>query len=332
MKTKIPAWAVASFLFVPWASALAQEGGEKIVYIKSNEVFTSVNGKIEQVTRDGKVKMLPVWSRDGSALAFVEGDREGKSLGDLVVINESGKILCQVRMRAVGEFAKAGGMRFIESLEWLDRNRIAVSGSANPSLTETQIANLLTHTTDDGYFDDGPGTDFSPDGQHFAYFSGSPHFTPGNNRQPVLNIDGIKVYPERESRVRFLSARSWSPDSGKLAVIVEDVATLQKNLVVWSKPVGIFVAPLPLSEDSVNDIFWDAGDVVVSSNAVSLRFALDKALEPRPAKATINWLQQARQELDRVHVTVTKQGGREVDIWCRSCSMANLPRKVSVDQ
>jgi WD40 repeat protein len=297
----------------------------KAVYINGSELFIlpSLDGQARQVTRDGTEKSLPVWSQDGSLIAFVEGADSDEILGDVVVISSDGNPLNRAKLRR----DSLDGMRFIESLEWINRDDIAISGSVNPSLTETVVLNLKTQAMQGGIFDDGPGADFSPDGSHVAYASGSPHFTPEGRRQPALNIDDKRVFPPQGTHVRFVSNRRWSPDSRQLAVVAEDFVTKRQSVVVWHNGQVITTA-LPLPPETKSEIFWKAGDLFIASGQEGLRVVTRTGTLKRvSSQNAAQLLPQALSERSRLNHLVEELAGRDWDFWCPACSLASLPRK-----
>lgn len=310
-------------------SGVLAQADVKLVFVKNKEIY--VGSPLEpdlqarQITSDGIAKALPAWSKDGSRIAFIKGGNGQQQLGNLVVLRSDGEVLKSVQIR--GEEDMAGGMRFVEALEWLGQERIAVSGSANPSLTETTIVDLAGGEGESGIFDDGPGADFSPDGKHFAYNTGSPHFTPESEREPALSVDHVSVFPKRGTRVRFVGARRWSPDSRKLAVIVEYPATERRSAVVWQIDGSIHETALP--EGDFEDLFWADGDLMVASGRELLRIVGQQAVESDLTQGSLTPLQQVRAERKRLLDMVSDHGGRDADFWCEGCVLTALPRKVS---
>jgi len=313
-------------------STLAQDADIRAVYVKGNEIYTSSgsSGEVRRITNDGARKSLPVWSKDGARIAFVESVDGVRALGYLVVIDNDGNVSNRIPFRS--EPDSAGGMRFIEHLEWLAGDRIAVSGSANPSLTETAIVDLATGSEQSGIFDDGPGADFSPDGRHFAYTSGAPHFTSEDHRRPALEVDYVRVFPNPRRHVKFVSPRRWSPDSSRVAVVAEDFTTKRQSVVVWSREGKVLETTLTLPAGSASDLFWSGGDVVVTSPRGNLRITTATgSVEAVSAGELLNPLQQARSERRRLLDIFLRDGDREADFWCQSCILTALPRRVQAD-
>jgi hypothetical protein len=216
-------------------------------------------------------------------------------------------------------------------LEWLNHDEIAVSGSVNPSLTETVVLNIKKRTYQGGIFDDGPGADFSPDGKHIAYTSGSPHFTPENRREPALNVDHERVFPKEGTRIRFVSDRRWSPDSSRLAVISEDFVTNRRSVVVWREDGSVSIIALGLPTKTKTDLFWNGGDLMITYDGGSLRIAPTTATLEKSFSKAINPLQQAQSERNRLREVVKNHASRDVDFWCQACPLNVLPRRVPTE-
>jgi WD40 repeat protein len=321
--TLLTAGVMAMTMTLP--NALAQ-GDVKVVYVKNNQIFVASrsNDPGRQVTETSAAKSLPVWSKDGSRIAFLEGADDDASLGRIVVIAGDGQVLQRLPLKST-----LGGMRFVEGLEWLAPNRLALSGSVNPSLTETAVLDLAAPAGQDNVFDDGPGADFSPDGQHFAYASGSPHFTPQSKREPALNVDHVRVYPERGVHVDFVSDRRWSPDGQRLAVVAEDFLTKRQSLVVWSRDGGISETALPLPEGSTPGLFWNASDVIIATGQGNLRITPGVRKAASAAPEALDPYQKARSERGRLREGVKRLGGEMADFWCSNCALAASPRRAT---
>lgn len=324
MRTKTLLTAACLLLAIP--SFALQEEDVRLVYVRNNEIFTLSPGsgsQPRQITSDGLEKSLPAWSKDGTRIAFIRygQDRVHSALGDLVVMSSEGEMMKSVPIR--GEEDMAGGMRFVEGLEWLDPGRVAVRGSANPSLTETAIVDLAGGEGETGIFDDGPGTDFSRDGKHFAYASGSPHFSPESEREPALYVDHQRIFPKPGTRVRFVGARRWSEDSRQLAVIVENLPTHRRSTLVWHLDGSLREIPLPAGD--FNNLYWVDGDLIVASDRESLRVQGNDALESAPAQ-TRDLLSQAQAERRRWLDLVSEHGGKDADLWCGKCILNSMPR------
>lgn len=100
-------------------------------------------------------------------------------MAKVVVIDRAGRTLSSFPVHPASPQVQEFGMKYAEGLGWLTNQRIVVTGSVNPSTTEYDVFNSVTGQRVDQFFDDGLGAAFSPNGQHYAHITGSPHFTPG---------------------------------------------------------------------------------------------------------------------------------------------------------
>jgi Tol biopolymer transport system component len=161
------------------SSAQSAPSGLKIAFVKSNEIFVMADGSLPlQVTHDGIPKYLPVWSKDGSKIAFNRDTDSKRALSELVVIDESGHQIDDVLVRPTDE-APPEGLKYVESMEWLSNSKIAISGTQNIDLVETVIINLKNGTEVLNILSNaGEEAVFSPDGSHVANKDGTPLFSP----------------------------------------------------------------------------------------------------------------------------------------------------------
>lgn len=302
----------------------------KVVFVKEGQIFYRADLETAdiQLTGDDSVKFLPVWSKDGQHIAFVEKG-EGGGLGTVVVIDERGRRLEEFALRRSG----GAGIRFVESLEWVSPRKLAVSGSANPSLTETRLMDLDNPDAEaESIFDDGPGAEFSPDGRHFAYTTGSPHFTPERLRAPALHIDFKRVFPEEGIRIRFLTERAWSPDSGALAVVAEDVSTEALSLVIWRTNTGLERRSLALPASEIQGLFWSSGEALVQTTNGLVRPAKDARMEALKSDEIVDETKRAADMRQSLLGRLEGNGRASVDFWCESCALSASRRKVTFTQ
>jgi hypothetical protein len=301
----------------------------KVVYVQGKELFVASGSgdHAHQITHDGAVKALPVWSKDGAKIAFLETpEASAEALGHLLVVGQSGELLHDLQLQSD---TPAGGMRFIEALEWLDANRVAISGSSNPSLTETAIVDLATGRQEFGIYDDGPGADFSPDGRHVALTSGAPHFTPAAEREPAVEIDYQRVYPPAGEHIEILSRRSWSPDSRQVAFLTQDFATRLQWMVVAQLDGSIDQRAVELPAGSFCTPMWTAGEPIAvcvnRSHTTSVApSGFDAARNAAPA------LLQSFGERRQLIAALAARGAREVDVWSAAGDLGSQARRVTI--
>ena len=79
---------------------------------------------------------LPVWSRDGTKIAYIENTNSAQALATLVIVDKFGQGLSRTAIKPLPNGEVRSGMRFVESVEWIGPEQVAVSGSVNPSTTE----------------------------------------------------------------------------------------------------------------------------------------------------------------------------------------------------
>jgi hypothetical protein len=318
------------------------------VVIKNNDIYLSVgSGPMMPLTHDGIPKDSPLFSKDGSRIAYAErADRAG-AIAVIIVIDRHGQELNRVYVhpqQGVGGQEASNdpaAMLNVEQMEWLNSSRIAVSGEVNPSSSENLIFDLPAHGLPKRFFDDG-SVDYSPDGAHFAFEGGMPHFAPVASWMPTLNVDDndVPVYAAStpNSHITFISAPAWSPDSRTLAVLVRDSQASPLKLVTWHAggavttallPATATAALLPAALDDKNQatVFYGNGGWVVTSKGGSWQLSTkgksflgiqgDAARDPSVAARAL----RIKLEL------ATKLPASHVDFWCQSCSLSKLPRR-----
>lgn len=328
--------------------AMAATGPVDTVVIKNNDIYLSVgSGPMMPLTHDGIPKDSPLFSKDGSRIAYAErADRAG-AIAMIIVIDRFGQELNRIYVHPQqpvrGQEASddPAAMLYVEQMEWLTNSRIAVSGEVNPSSSENLIFDLPPHGLPKRFFDDG-SVGYSPDGAHFAFEGGMPHFSPAANWTPTLNVDDntVPVYPAStsNSHITFISTPRWSPDSRSLAVLVRDAQSSSLKLVTWHAgsavttsllPTTATPALLPAALDSKNQatVFYGNGSWVVTSKGGSWQLSTDgksflgiqgdAARDPAvAAHALLTKLEQA-----------TNLPASHVDFWCKSCGLSTLPRR-----
>lgn len=314
------------------SSAQVVPSGMKIAFVKTGEIFVLENGsQPRQLTHDGVPKSLPVWSKDGSKIAFNRDVDAKRALSEVVVIDENGHPIEEVLVRPAAE-APPEGLRYVESMEWISSDKIAVGGTQNIGLVETVVMDLKSGAEAYNILSNaGEGAVFSPDGSHFAYKDGSPHFSPEESWRPTLNVDDKPVYPETGKHVTFLSAPHWSSASDTLAIIAEDYQTKTIDLVVWKSSGTVSRFRLGAAAHKAFDLFWGGTAIYAQSGGRAWRLQ-DDIVSEVPIESAINPIKQAELEVKRREAAIHSPGGRnDADFWCESCSLTVLPRKRSVN-
>jgi hypothetical protein len=275
---------------------------------------------------------MPLWSKDGSRIAFQRHVDAERALGELIVVDENGHQIDDVLVRPA-EKAPPEGLRYIESMEWLSNDRIAVSGTQNISLIETLIVDLKSGNEHHNIVGNaGEEAVFSPNGSHFAYKDGTPHFSPEKSKRPTLNVDDKPVFPNLGDRVTFLSKPQWSNASDQLAIVAEDYQNKKASLVIWHSSGVVSKIPLDFALDEPLDLFWNGTALYVKSTGRAWRVQ-DGAVSEISRESAVDPLDQARSEAKRWETMVQEAGGDiGSDAWCRSCPLTALPRRQSVNK
>ncbi len=344
-------------------SAGAIAAGDQIdtVIVTNNEIYLSVgSGPMVRINHDGIRKGYPRFSPDGSMIAFIEkSDRP--AAGMVVVINRQGRELDRVYVhpqQAVGaQEADPSliGMSYVEQMEWLNNSRIAVRGGINPSTSENLIYDLPPHGLPTQFTDDG-GVSYSPDGRHFAYENGMPHFTPVDEQMPTLNIDYKPVYPTSHTQVTFISALRWSPDSEALAVLVRDSHTGSLKLAIWHVGGAVTTALLPATGAALAllpdantgayhaDVYYANGGWIVKStgqggvgsmgqgemqstgHSGAWQLSADgQSFQPLHGEVPPDPMVAAQELRHQLVMHAHPVGTGSVDFWCKSCALSVLP-------
>jgi hypothetical protein len=293
-----------------------------------------------QLTRDGIPKALPVWSKDGSMVAFVEKTKPEEALARPVFLDSKGKTISDalVHPEQRADYADTG-MRFVESIEWLTDHKVAVYGSVNPSTSEYLIFDVHLGKSVYQFFNDGPRAAFAPDGLNVAWESGCPDFTPVERCNWALNVDGKSVFPQGGSDVAgFLAGPRWSGDSRFVAAIYEEAPTRSQKLVVWRSG-ELSTTPLPVNAGTEWSLAWIGTDLFVASNPPGTHQEM-RAWEFDPDARSLTQVSPApileRKEVidglkNQLESLVEAHGGREADFWCKNCPLSSLPRRSSVN-
>jgi Tol biopolymer transport system component len=198
----------------------AQGGGGQKIAFQSNrdgnnfEIYTmNVDGSdVRQLTTHTAVDVDPVWSPDGSRIAFVSG-RDGN--GEIYVMNADGSDLTRLTNHPAVD----------TSPEWSpDGQRIAFTSDRYVTQWGVRVTGIYIMNADGSNVTPTnypPSGDFepawSPDGQKIAFQSnrfGSPVYPTDDIW--VMNIDGSGI-ARLTNRDGFDGLAAWSPDGSQIA-------------------------------------------------------------------------------------------------------------------
>jgi hypothetical protein len=310
----------------------------KTLFVRNNELFTlGSDGSVVQITHDGIRKDRPLWSKDGSKIAYLQGIDKRRALAELIVIgagdwNKLSDILIRPTQDGVGE-----DMRFIESLEWLTPEHIAASGTINPSTEESLVIDINTGRELMNYYDDAGGVGYSPDGEHVAYVNGAPHFMPADESEPALNIDMQRVYPRPGVKVDFLSRALWTHNGAAVAIVVKDRVSQGVRLVTCGLDSTCTEVQIPeVPDERVFSLASSTDDEITIRSALNTwRFRIGTGQISQSVKPTSNssiqsdLSQQASTFVSHLREQIREYGGRSGDFWCANCILAELARKTA---
>lgn len=312
-------------LQVPGATTVSSP--VQAVFVKGGQLFVSQgDSTARQITYGEGAKRLPVWSPDGSKIAYLQDTNFKVALDDLIVIDRDGEIRSNILVRPAGKTHTAG-MQFVEGVQWITESRIALSGSINPSTVETIIMDLARGTEVDYIYDDLGGATFSPDGLHVAFVTGSPHFTPESFRRPALHIDENLIYPPQGKHIIFLTKPEWSENSSELAIVTKDYIGENSSVVIWKTTGRTLTVPVALDFRSHVTISWMAGTLFLKSNDSTAELRPEKEMFQETAPTEFPSNRRAGRTLFQTwKLKIEQSGGHAPDFWCASCPLQSLPR------
>lgn len=324
----------------------------RTVMVRNNEIYIeSGSSPAKRITNDGLRKSLPVWSKDGERIAFVEQADQHVALVTLVVVDQLGHVLSELPVKPTSPGEVASGMRYVEALEWLSESRIAVSGSVNPSTTEYNIFDVVSRKSVKEFFDDGHGAAFSPDGRNYVYVSGSPHFTPANDRAATLFLDDKPMFGGSSTQVDFVARPRWSHDGKSFAVLTSDQSGKYSIISATTQSTAASITSLPFTGENPDPYFWSNEDLYLTRKVIDehpakpmLGLRQNRPETWRLLNGTGSWEQidaaQAPEDLDAKARNVKSQlnkmhlvaDGKNYDYWCDKCVLTELPRRSSTSE
>jgi hypothetical protein len=336
-----------SFVVAHSVSVLAQSD-HRTVFVQNNQICLSdATNMVRCITSDNRTKYLPVWSRDGNKIAYLEAGDNSSSLATAVVIDRGGKRLAGIPIKTLDIGEIRSGMRYVDSVEWISNNRLAVSGSVNPSSREYVVINLDTVRVTDEFVSDKYRASFSADGFSYAAVSGMPHFTPKDSHAPILIVNGQRLKGVIPGSVEIAGSPAWAPDGSTIAIPLRNSFGTPNegvdSVVFWERSSGLthlITAPVRL-----RDVRWgDTGLIAATMpDAYGQRATLGWKLpvtakpfgmsswQPVADPMLLNVDKRDQKLRTQLRNSLMVDGGINIDIWCVSCGLSNLPRRVPHD-
>lgn len=314
----------------------------RTVMIRNNQIIVvGVASGPLQLTRSAALKALPTWSQDGDRVAYLESSRDAPGQQQLKIVDLRGRAVFQASLAGEAQGAVAA-MGRIDRIQWIAADRVAASGSVNPSTMEAVVFGLGGAPAVTEVYSDGVAPAFSPDGAHYAYVSGSPHFTPLDQRAPTLQIDDRPVVNDLDPRAT-LSPIAWSADSrsAAIAAAIPGARDLRVHIVTGGTARTV-VVPAP-AKDFEAALQWNDGALIVDQRDVAdggtiAAWRIDPARSsaaPAPLRAIAGTMRpaapdpaaDARALAFPLIQAARAQGGSQEDFWCADCAFSKLPRR-----
>jgi hypothetical protein len=314
----------------------------RTVFVKNSQIcLTGTTKVIRCLTDDNRNKSLPVWSLDGSKIAYVETGENSSALAVLHVIDRNGCAIAKIPVKAKNPGEIRSGMRYVESIEWISSNRLAVSGSVNPSSREYVIIDVSAQQVVDEFVSDEYRAGFSADGLSYAAVAGAPHFTPRESRAPALLVNGRRLEGLVPSGIEIAGPPIWAPDGSAIAIPLRYATSRAgaDSVMVWERGSG--TKHLITAPSRVRDIRWKDNELLATSMPenggpgsqgwqlpiVTRPFSIS-GWQPVIDPTILNSGQRDEKLRTELRDALVVDGGINIDIWCASCGLSNLPRRV----
>ena len=336
----------ASVMAVISINALA-ETDYRVAFVQNGQICVTGAAKAVQcLTSDSRAKYLPVWSLDGNRIAFIEISDNPSALAIANVMDRNGSTIARIPIKAKGPGEIRSGMRDVESVEWISSNRLVVSGSVNPSSREYVIVDVGARQVVDEFISDEYRASFSADGLSYAAVAGAPHFTPRESRASTLVVNGRRLDGLVPSGIEIAGSPAWAPDGSAIAIPLRYATsrTGADSVMIWERGSGAkHLIPAP---SRIRDVRWRDKELVAASMpategqgqlaTVTQGWELPIITKPfgvsgwQPVvdPAVLSTTQEDEKLRSELRGGLVVDGGINIDIWCASCGLSNLLRRV----
>lgn len=337
-------------------AAAAPLPGLRIAAVRDGQVCVSLDGGALRCFGQASSRArLPAWSRDGERVAYIDEAEPGAALAWLVVTGPQGQPLVRLPIKPLADGEVRSGMRAVEALEWLGSERVVVSGTLNPSSTESLVFDVGRAAVVAEYVDDGRGASFSPDGRHVLLVEGAPHFTGAQARAPVLSLDGKAVLEGLHADLAELGPVRWSTDGTRFALTARDAAGRHRLVLGHAQTSAAHWVDLPPSSPGASAapaLFWSGHElhvqrlVLVGKGRAAVQTARsapgarqlgieDQVLSAEQGRSAwkrvpepvINPVRAAAQLRSAALGQALPAGVVDADVWCRACVLNQVARR-----
>ncbi len=326
----------ACALVTPARAGDAAASGVRTVGIdKNGDLVLRLPGSVQRaLAHGGAARATPVFSSDGSRIAFVQGSDPHVARAALVVVGLDGHELARVLIEPLVADLNHAGMRYVEAIRWLTRDRLVVRGSINPSQSQYYAIDVTTGRIADDTIDDTSSAAWSPDALHVATTTGAPHFEADEDRAPAIEIDHRVVYPISATRdIALVTAPQWSADGHSLGWVVLHRADKTLASVVWRDGSVRETRLGRVAADAAFGSFWSGPRLTVTESPADAPELASRAwaVESGTSRAialtdAVDPLRDARLQRGRLVGEAMEAGLVQPDVWCAQCPLSKLPR------